>query len=288
MSDVPGLSVGDFHGYPSLLVDTAQSTAAISLFGGQVLSFVPKGGTDVLWLSPSAQPTPTPIRGGTPVCWPYFGRQGQTDAVPAHGVVRTVQWQWQEAQREVDGSLVLTLVPLDVDALSLRLRLHLRIGATLEQRLITDNIGTAPARITQALHNYFRVADATQVRVQGLDGLDYLDKFDGYATVHHQQGDWSLQDPRDPGRSDRIYIDAGGLYTLLDPGLQRRIHLATSGSRTLVAWNPGEAGAHAMVDVGSHWRQFVCLEPANAGPEVIELAPGARHVLQQTIAVAPL
>ncbi len=288
MSDVLGLSVGDFHGYPSLLVDTAQSTAAISLFGGQVLSFVPKGGTDVLWLSPSAQPTPTPIRGGTPVCWPYFGRQGQTDAVPAHGVVRIVPWRQQDAQRHADGSVALTLAPPDMDALPLRLRLHLRIGATLEQHLITDNIGSVTARITQALHNYFRVADATQVRVQGLDGLDYLDKFDGYASMHRQQGDWTLQDPRDPGRSDRIYIDAGGRYTLLDPGLQRRIHLASSGSRTLVAWNPGEAGAHAMVDVGSHWCQFVCLEPANAGPEVIELAPGARHVLQQTIAVAPL
>ncbi|WP_237474451.1 lytic murein transglycosylase [Xanthomonas sp. LMG 8992] len=288
MSDVPGLSTGDFHGYPSLLVETPHSTAAISLFGGQVLSFVPKGGTDALWLSPSAQPTPTPIRGGTPVCWPYFGRQGQSDAVPAHGFVRTVPWQLQDARREADGSLVLTLAPPDFDDLPLRLRMQLRIGATLEQRLVTDNVGTAPARFTQALHNYFRVADATQVRVQGLDGLDYLDKFENYATPHRQHGDWSLQDPRDPGRSDRIYTGAGGRYTLLDPGLQRRIEIATTGSRTLVAWNPGEAGAQKMADVGPHWRQFVCLEAANAGPEVIELAPGAQHVLQQTISVVAL
>jgi|GEM_PF-8768 len=288
MSEIPGLSTGDFHGYPSLLVETPQSTAAISLFGGQLLSFVPKGGTDVMWLSPSAQPTPTPIRGGTPVCWPYFGRQDQRDDVPAHGFVRTVPWQLRDARREADGSIVLTLAPPDFDDLPLRLRMQLRIGATLEQRLITDNVGTAPARFTQALHNYFRVADATQVRVQGLDGLDYLDKFEGYATPHRQHGDWSLQDPRDPGRSDRIYTGAGGRYTLRDPGLQRRIEIATAGSRTLVAWNPGDAGAQKMADVGPHWRQFVCLEAANAGPDVIELAPGAQHVLQQTIAVAAL
>jgi hypothetical protein len=85
---IPGLSTGDFHGYPSLLVETPHSTAAISLFGGQLLSFVPKGGTEVMWLSPSAQPTPTPIRGGTPVCWPYFGRQDQSADVPAHGFYR--------------------------------------------------------------------------------------------------------------------------------------------------------------------------------------------------------
>lgn len=288
MSEIPGLSTGDFHGYPSLLVETPHSTAAISLFGGQLLSFVPKGGTDVMWLSPSAQPTPTPIRGGTPVCWPYFGRQGQSADVPAHGFVRTVPWHLQDAKRDADGSMLLTLAPPDFDDLPLRLRMQLRIGATLEQRLITDNVGREPARFTQALHNYFHVADATQVRVQGLDGLDYLDKFENYATPHRQHGDWSLQDPRDPGRSDRIYTGAGGRYTLLDPGLQRRIEIATAGSRTLVAWNPGDAGAQKMADVGAHWRQFVCLEAANAGPEVIELAAGAQHVLQQTIAVAPL
>jgi glucose-6-phosphate 1-epimerase len=184
--------------------------------------------------------------------------------------------------------MLLTLAPPDFDDLPLRLRMQLRIGATLEQRLITDNVGQAPTRFTQALHNYFRVAAAAQVRVQGLDGLDYLDKFENYASAHRQHGDWSLQDPRDPGRSDRIYTGAGGRYTLLDPGLQRRIEIATAGSRTLVAWNPGEAGAQKMADVGAHWRQFVCLEAANAGPEVIELAAGAQHVLQQTIAVAPL
>lgn len=81
MSDLTGLRTGDFHGFPSLLIDTPFSTAAISLFGGQLLSFVPKGGQDVMWLSPTAKQPPTPIRGGAPVCWPYFGRQDQTGEV---------------------------------------------------------------------------------------------------------------------------------------------------------------------------------------------------------------
>ncbi|MBB5882532.1 glucose-6-phosphate 1-epimerase [Xanthomonas arboricola] len=285
MSDLTGLRTGDFHGFPSLLIDTPFSTAAISLFGGQLLSFVPKGGQDVMWLSPTAKQPPTPIRGGAPVCWPYFGRQDQTGEVPAHGFVRTVPWQLTESRREDDGTLVLTLTPPSFDDLALRLRMTLRIGRTLKQRLITENTSPAPVRFTQALHNYFRVGDALTVSVQGLDGLDYLDKYENYATAHRQQGDWSLRDPRDPGRSDRIYTNAGGRYTLTDPVLGRRIVIATQGSRSLVAWNPGEEAAAKMADVGDGWRDYVCLEAANAGPDVIELAPGASHTLSQTISV---
>lgn len=285
MSDVTGLRTGDFHGFPSLLIDTPYSTAAISLFGGQLLSFVPKGGQDVMWLSPTAKQPPTPIRGGAPVCWPYFGRQDQTGDVPAHGFVRTVPWQLTESRREDDGTLVLTLTPPTFDDLALRLHMTLRIGRTLEQRLVTENISKAPVRFTQALHNYFRVGDALKVNVQGLDGLEYLDKYENYATAHRQQGDWSLRDPRDPGRSDRIYTNAGGHYTLTDPVLGRRIDIRTEGSRSLVAWNPGEEAAAKMADVGTGWRDYVCLEAANAGPDVIELAPGASHTLGQTISV---
>jgi len=288
MKDIPGLSTGDFHGFPSLLVRTPHSTAAISLFGGQLLSFVPEGQEDVMWLSPLAKPAPTPIRGGTPVCWPYFGRQDQGNDVPAHGFVRTLPWRLLDAQREADGTLVLHMAPPVMDDLSLRLRMTLRIGRTLEQTLETENVSGEPVRFTQALHNYFHVGDALQVSAEGVEGLDYLDKFENYAVAHRQQGDWSLRDPRDPGRSDRIYTGAGGRYSLLDPVLRRRIDLQTEGSRTLVAWNPGAAGAAKMDDVRDGWRQFVCLEAANAGPEVIELVPGARHVLRQTISVRPL
>lgn len=288
LPDLPGLSAGDYQGFPSLLVQTPFSSAAISLFGGQLLSFVPKDGQDAMWLSPLAKQPPTPIRGGTPVCWPYFGRQDQTGDVPSHGFVRTVPWQLVEASREADGTLRLVLAPPAFDDLPLRLRMHLRIGRTLEQELVTENTSTAPARFTQALHNYFRVGDALKVDVQGLDGLDYLDKYENYATAHRQQGDWNLRDPRDPGRSDRIYTGAGGRYTLVDPVLGRRIAIATEGSRTLVAWNPGEDAGRKMADVGEHWREYVCLEAANAGPDVIELAPGGRHTLKQTIAVEPL
>ncbi|WP_422509179.1 lytic murein transglycosylase [Stenotrophomonas sp. GZD-301] len=285
---VQGLSLGQVQGFMAWKVETPFATAAIAVFGGQLLSYVPKGGKDVMWLSPSAQPLPTPIRGGTPVCWPYFGRQGQGTDVPSHGFVRNVPWTLQQARREADGTMVLSLAPPALDTLALRLRMELRIGRTLEQRLVTENTGTQPVSFTQALHNYFQVSDATQVSVDGLDGLSYLDKFENYATAHTQQGAWSLRDPRDPGRSDRIYTNAGGRYVLNDPGFRRRLEITTQGSRSLVAWNPGEAGAAKMADVGAGWRNYVCLEAANAGPDVVTLAAGATHTLVQTFRVSPL
>jgi len=283
-----GLSLIDLQGFPAWKVETPLASAAISVFGGQLLSFVPKGGQDLLWLSPTAQALPTPIRGGSPVCWPYFGRQGQGKDVPSHGFVRNVPWTLKDARREADGTVVLTLAPPTLDNLDLHLTMQVRIGRTLEQQLITENTGSTPVTFTQALHNYFKVSDALQVSVSGLDGLSYLDKFEDYATPRIQKGDWSLNDPRDPGRSDRIYTQAGGRYVLKDPGLKRRIEITTQGSRSLVAWNPGEKGAAGMADVGPGWKNYVCLEAANAGPDVVTLAPGARHVLKQTLSVQSL
>ncbi|MBR7559565.1 D-hexose-6-phosphate mutarotase, partial [Mycobacterium tuberculosis] len=88
----------------------------------------------------------------------------------------------------------------------------LRIGRQLRQQLTTENTGPSPVAFTQALHSYFRVGDARRVEVDGLDGLHYLDKYEDYTQLRRQQGPWSLRDPRDPGRSDRIYTGAGGHY----------------------------------------------------------------------------
>lgn len=287
MKDVQGLSTGDFNGFTAWKVETPFSTAAISVFGGQLLSFVPTGGRDVMWLSPTAKQPPTPIRGGSPVCWPYFARQGQGSDVPSHGFVRTVPWELRDAQRETDGTVVLTLAPPVLEGLALRLTMKLRIGRTLEQELLTENAGSQPVVFTQALHNYFNVSDALKVDVAGLDGLTYLDKLDG-GNAHVQQGDWNLRDARDPGRSDRIYTQARGHYVLRDPGFGRSIDITTSGSRTAVVWNAGEAAAAKMDDIGAGWRNYVCVEAGNVGPDVIELAPGGRHTLKQVFEVKPL
>ncbi len=278
---------GEFQGLPALLIRTPLATAALSLHGGQLLSFVPNGFDDLLWLSPCSQRAPAAIRGGVPVCWPYFGRQGRPDDVPQHGFARNTAWTLVEATDGADGGTTIELSLPEHAGTPLRLSQTLRIGRGLTQSLTTRNTGTAPVAFTQALHTYFHVGDAQRVQVGGLEDLTYADKYDG--CEHLQSGAWDLHDPRDPGRSDRIYHRACGHYALYDPMLRRRIELTTSGSRSLVVWNPGEQGIAAISDAPADgWRHFVCLEAANAGEDVIELAPGETHTLQQIVSVAPL
>lgn len=276
---------GEFLGLPALLIRTPLATAALSLHGGQLLSFVPQGFDDLLWLSACSKRAPAAIRGGVPVCWPYFGREEQPADVPQHGFARNTAWTLVEATNGPDGETTIELSLPEHAGTPLRLSQTLHIGRGLTQSLTTRNTGTAPVTFTQALHTYFHVGDAQRVQVDGLDGLTYADKYDG--REHLQVGAWDLHDPRDPGRSDRIYHRAGGRYSLHDPVLRRRIGLATSGSRSLVVWNPGEQGIAAISDAPADgWRHFVCLEAANAGEDVIELAPGETYTLRQTASVS--
>ena len=288
MSAIPGLRFGEFQGFPALLIATPFSKAAISLFGGHVLSFVPQGFDDVLWVSPTSKRPPDPIRGGIPICWPYFAKQGQPLDAPQHGLVRTMQWQLTHAERTAEGEIVLALAGPELPEVAMHVMLTMRIGRALEQALTTVNLSKETARFTQALHTYFKVGDASRVTVTGLDGLTYSDKFDDF-NEHTQRGDWDLHDARDPGRSDRIYMNAGNRFELLDPAAQRKITLTTSGSKTLVAWNPGKELIKTFADLPPDgWRHYVCLEAANCGLEIIELGVDDTHVLQQTISCSAL
>ena len=286
MSGTSSIEQGDYQGFPALLVRTPHASAALSLHGGQLLSFVPHGFDDLLWLSPNSTRPPGAIRGGVPVCWPYFGRQGQLATVPQHGFARNSLWVLHDARTDAQGGMILQLALPTPDASGLRLGQTLHVGEVLQQALTTENTGDTTASFTQALHSYFKVGDADRVRVTGLDGLRYADKYD--RGEHLQDDDWTLQDPRDPGRSDRIYHPTGDRFELHDPVLRRRITLQTTGSRSLVVWNPGESGIAAIADApAGAWRDFVCLEAANASDDVVALAPGQRHLLQQTLRVSP-
>ena len=281
------LQAGEFRGFPVLRIQTPLASAAISLHGGQLLSYVPRGFDDLLWLSPISKRAPDAIRGGIPVCWPYFGREGQSPEVPQHGFARNTQWILTDSRIDAEGEATIELALPQKAGVPLRLTQTLRIGDELHQSLTTHNVGVASVSFTQALHTYFRVGDAERTHVDGLEGLTYADRYDGQR--HPQSSEWNLQDPRDPGRSDRTYQRAGNRFALVDPALNRRIELTTSGSRSLVVWNPGQTGIAAIADAPRDgWRHFVCLEAANADEDVIELAPNGSHTLQQTVSVSAL
>ncbi|MET0289642.1 MAG: D-hexose-6-phosphate mutarotase [Pseudoxanthomonas sp.] len=286
--EVDGVRYGRYRGFDALLISAADATAAIALSGGHLLSFVPRGQQEVLWLSPHTALPPQPTRGGVPVLWPYFSRQGQRADMPAHGLVRTARWQLRHAARHADGTVTVTLAPPELAGLPLSLRMTVRVGRTLEQSLLTTNIGNAPVRFTQALHTYYRVGDLHQVQVNGLEGARYRDKHEHFARTYPQHGPLVLADTSRERGIDRLYAAVSGRYTLVDPSLRRTIQLETTGSRSLVAWSPGASAQERMPDVGTGWRHYLCLEAANAGEDVVELAAGAQARLTQRISVTPL
>jgi glucose-6-phosphate 1-epimerase len=262
-------------------VDNAHARARIALHGGQLLSFRPKA-ADASWLflSPHAVfQDGQPIRGGVPICWPWFGPDPLGLGRPNHGFARTSRWTLLQREESAEGTqLVLGLrdTPqtraLWPHAFELRLELH--IGATLRLALITRNSGGQPFEITQALHSYFAVSDPTQARVTGLDGIHYLDKAAGApGTLHTQQGAVVFE-----GEVDRVYTGAPPTLGLLDLGTGRALQLHSSGSRSAVLWNPGPLLAARMADLGVAGQQrFVCVETANVAPELVQVAPGGEH-----------
>ncbi|MCS6996009.1 MAG: D-hexose-6-phosphate mutarotase [Casimicrobiaceae bacterium] len=282
-SRVDPIRYGRYGDLPVILVRTSTASAAVSLFGGQVLSYAPQGQSDLLWVSPTTATPPRPLRGGIPICWPYFARQGQPEDAPQHGLVRTEHWRFLSARVEPDARVVMALAAPALPGVGLDLVLTLSIGSSLGMALTTVNVGRAPVRMTQAFHTYFRVGDARRCSIEELAGLTYSDKFDGFAR-HVQHGPWTLADPRDPGRSDRIYHDAGGAYRVNDPTFGRVIEVVSSGSRSVVVWNPGAEAVRGFADIPHEaWPHFLCLEVANCGDDVVELAPGETHVLRQTL-----
>ncbi|OYT91452.1 MAG: D-hexose-6-phosphate mutarotase [Burkholderiales bacterium PBB3] len=288
---VPGVTHLDYAGYACLKLRNVHGTALVSLHGGQLLSWVPAGQRDVFWLSPQAKPAPAAIRGGVPVCWPWFGKQGLPQGAMQHGPVRNVTWNVVASEVTVNGGLLLSLEldrtapggdAVDTYAKHLEVRLDIALGPELRMSLQTHNRGTAPFALTQALHTYFAVGEVEQVQLQGVEGLRYDSRVDG-TRGNLQVGAFKLQN-----LCDNTYAQASQQsehhYQLIDPSWQRQISLTTQGSQSTVVWNPGAEGAAAMADVpDAAWKDFLCVEAANAGADVVVLAPGAQHHLQQTL-----
>lgn len=271
-------------GWPYANIRNAHATATVSLHGAQVLSFVPAAlGADLLFVSEGAMYEPSKaIRGGVPVCWPWFGPDPAGLGRPAHGLARTRCWSVAGSSATADGGTQLMLRLQDtVETRALwphafELTLTVTVGRTLHLALSTRNTGTAPFDITQALHSYFAVSDVAHARVNGLNGCRYTDKASGANSATAQQ----TGPVHFSGEVDRVYNGAPARLELADTGMRRHTIIRSEGSHTAVVWNPGAVLAERMADLpGEAWRRFVCVETANAGDEVVTVPPGGQHTL---------
>jgi glucose-6-phosphate 1-epimerase len=240
---------------------SAHGRAVVTRRGAQVLETI-LDGYPLLWLSAHAPAAGAPIRGGIPVCFPWFGRHPA--GFPAHGFARITDWQpvEQSTDRIVyaldDTEHTRTMWPHHFHA-----ELAVRVDDALTLDFTVDNTGAVPFRFTYALHSYLAVDALSASVVDGLDGRVRID--DGRRTT--QDGPVRLD------RSiDAIFEESGDRLTLREGA--RRTTVDADGMTSAVIWNPG---TNTILDLGEDWRGFVCVERGRVGAAEVALAPGERH-----------
>ncbi|WP_110674587.1 D-hexose-6-phosphate mutarotase [Salinicola sp. RZ23] len=278
-----------WEGRRVLLINADWGQLALSLQGAQLLHFLPfppdaAGDRPVpdpqdgwLWVTPTPQALPGAIRGGIPLCWPWFADESPDGKGPMHGPARTAEWRLDAVDEDISGSGVeIHLSPQERlhDELTPNVVVHAN-AHKLSVELFTRHTGTTPVKLTGALHTYFAVADTHRCRVEGLAGARYLDKLERFAEKQ-QQGELGIR-----GALDRIY--QSNRPVVLDDG-QRRLLITKQGSDSTVVWHPGEGlPGDTPAEVG---QRFLCVEAACTRVDPVWLVPDGQHLLATTIVKA--
>ena len=275
-------------GLPRLSVTSDRASAEFYLHGAHLTQFQPRGSKPVLFVSAQSNFDATkPIRGGVPVIFPWFGPRAGVPEAPLHGIVRVRSWQLETCEVQGDGE-VRVVFSLHSDPATLQhwpsdfgLKMAFSVGRSLEMTLEV-RADRAPITFEEAFHTYFSVGDVRQVRVEGLENTDYVDKVDAFRRKTQ---------PAEPvviaGETDRVYLNTTSASVIRDPVLERTITVEKEHSATTVVWNPWIAKAKAMADFGDdEWPQMLCVETANAGDAAIRLDAGQTHSLRTRIRVS--
>ncbi|MEN3339063.1 MAG: glucose-6-phosphate 1-epimerase, partial [Acidobacteriota bacterium] len=260
---------------PRLTVDSPQGTAEVYFHGAHVTAWRPALATEpVLWMSRFAIFEPgKPIRGGVPICFPWFGPHPAAASAPAHGFARISEWRLVEAAEDASGvvTLAMELAGGDVSPLwphRFRLTYRITIGAVLRLALEVENAGAGAFTFEEALHSYFAVQDIRGTAIGGLEDTEYIDKVGGLRRA--RQGPDAI---RFAGETDRVYLNTHATCVIDDPGGRRRISIAKTASDSTVVWNPWIDKARAMPDFGEdEWPGMVCVETCNVSPSAVTLA----------------
>jgi glucose-6-phosphate 1-epimerase len=280
-NNLASMLVGDTS-LPLININNHLGSAVVSLSGGHVMNWQPSGHTHpVLWLSGFSKFAPgKSIRGGVPICWPWFGPHSSEASFPGHGFARTVFWQALKSEELADGSsrLVLSLQHNDTSraqwSLPSSVEYAITVGNELRLELTTRNLGTAPFVLSEALHTYFAVSDIRQTPIHGLEGCTYLDKVNGNS-YKQQEGPIVIN-----SEVDRVYVDTAAECVIEDRAWQRRIRIIKEHSLSTIVWNPWHEKAEKMGDFGPEgYLGMVCVESGNALQNSITIAPGDAHVM---------
>ena len=272
-------------GLPIVTINNKFATSVISLYGGQVLSYQPVGGLDVLWMSDkSVFEEGKPIRGGIPLCFPWFGPHASDTSLPQHGFARLVEWNVSEVLILANGAtkLILSLHysaatkkywPYEFSAM-----LTVTVGPKLEVKLTVINIGEETFTYSDALHSYFNISDINEINIDGLRSASY---YEGASTELNRQEEPLLQIAKE---ENRRYVGSVTDCIIYDKQYRRKIRIAKTDSKVTVVWNPGAENAKNIADIGEDGhKHFVCIEAVNAYDDVVTLASGQEFTLSTII-----
>jgi glucose-6-phosphate 1-epimerase len=289
--EIPGIAkiIDGRGGLHCIQVTTPRTSGEIYLHGAHVTSWKPAGAEEVLYVSSKSKwQDGTAIRGGVPVCFPWFSSRAEDPRSPAHGLVRTKSWQLEGiTHADHDVTVAVSTVADELTRKTwfgdYRLLFCATFGDQLRLELIVTNQGSSSIRFEEALHSYFRVGNAAAAKMRGLHGVAYIDKTDAQREKH-QRGDLVIS-----AETDRIYRNTLATVEIEDPAARRRILVAKENSRDSVVWNPWPEKAKAMADLGTgEWRHFVCVETCNVGDHAINLAPAQSHTMTALISLSAI
>lgn len=285
----PGVTVEeDYPGFPILVVKTEDATAHVSVYGAQVLKWIPKGHEPVLYVSPKAVfEEGKAIRGGIPICWPWFNAHPENPDFPSHGFARTNKWDLvscEEVSKEIHLKFQLPcteetkkLFPHDFE-----LTATIAVGDKLSVAIKTRNLGEKSFQISSALHSYLAVGDIERTQIDGLIEASYLDCV-GERTEREQKEPLKITE-----EVDRIYKSMAS-HLIRDLDNHRSIFVDKSGSRSTVVWNPWKKRSKEIQDLpDKDYTEFVCVETSNAWTDRPTVRPNMSHTLETTIGLRPL
>ena len=263
-------------------VSNQHANSNITLQGAHVATWQPRGEEPVIWLSPYAKFAPgKSIRGGVPICWPWFGPHATDAKLSGHGYARTVPWEVLETKALPDDTTFLRFGLVDSETTKAQwphptsAQILITVGKTLRIELVTKNNGKEAFVLGEALHTYFNISDVAKMKIRGLEGCHYLDKV-GEPAHRTQQGEIVIE-----SEVDRVYVNTEADCVIEDAGLKRAIRITKRGSRSTVVWNPWTEKANKMGDFGEHgYRGMVCVESANAFDNLVTVKPGEAHSLK--------